>query len=611
MSATRARGDGISTCANCGRVLGKVAVRCLYCGAVRGRLCPTCRGIAPVNALVCLHCSTAIPPSTPNFILGQPQPTPSSGVSAGAVTASGAITPTGREPVEDTKRPQDLSRRHLLVALVLLVVALIGIGGYALFRGRAQDARWRAESQRITAERERLAEDRQRVQQAKREAETERRRVEEVKRRAAEARRVEQDARAVSALRVPAGFCVVPGAVAEPYTKTGWAKEVMHKRTAIKMVFIPAGQFLMGSPKSEEGHLETEAPQHRVRITRPFYMGKFQIRQGQWQRTMRKTPSHFRRGSWLPVEMVSWEDCQLFLKEAGDGLRLPTEAEWEYACRAGTTTRFHSGDADRELDVVGWHRRNSGGRTHWVGQKSPNAWGLYDMHGNVWEWCADWYDAVYYARRAGVDPTGPVHGKARVLRGGSWGNKLPVQCRSASRFAVLPKNSYDNIGFRPALRLSDPPVSRPSGSGGQKLAALTISGKGYRLRVFRNGVHSLSNRPYVWQSIPTRLEDFWFTQREGGKHSNISIEVRKPGTVFLAIGAEDERQRNIKSGQMIRWLEKDGWKQTPMTFHSYRRSDGAKTKMAVMSKSLPAGAKEVIPSLSPWTGPIVIFPKGK
>jgi formylglycine-generating enzyme required for sulfatase activity len=181
----------------------------------------------------------------------------------------------------------------------------------------------------------------------------------------------------------------------------------------------------MGSPDSDKGRqVSDEKPQHRVRITKPFYLGKYLVTQEQWEAVMGNNPSHF-KGPKNPVEQVSWDDCQQFLRQAqrevgvrGGKFQLPTEAQWEYACRAGSTTRYCFGDDESGLGEYAWYDKNSGNKTHPVGEKKPNAWGLYDMHGNVWEWCQDWYDGGYYANSPTDDPTGP--GSNRVLRGGSW-----------------------------------------------------------------------------------------------------------------------------------------------------------------------------------------------
>jgi formylglycine-generating enzyme required for sulfatase activity len=258
------------------------------------------------------------------------------------------------------------------------------------------------------------------------------------------------------ALRVPDGFRAVPGTVIEPYTKTGWAKEVIHEKTGIEMVFIPAGEFMMGSPGNEKGREPNEGPQHKVKITKPFYMGKYEVTQAQWQQVMGKNPSYFKDSDKLPVERVSWNDCQEFVKKVGAMIgqrvcRLPTEAEWEYACRAGTTTRFYSGDDDGGLDTIAWYDRNSGNKPHEGGGKAANAFGLYDMSGNVWEWCSDWH-ADSYANAQEKDPTGPGTGTSRVLRGGSW-NFIPLFFRSAYRYGYAPVIRHSYFGFRVAVDL--------------------------------------------------------------------------------------------------------------------------------------------------------------
>jgi formylglycine-generating enzyme required for sulfatase activity len=168
---------------------------------------------------------------------------------------------------------------------------------------------------------------------------------------------------------------------------------------------------------------------------------------------MGTNPSEF-KGAKNPAESVSWDECQEFLKklnalgkERGE-FRLPTEAEWEYACRAGTRTRFCSGDADAELADYAWYDANSGSTTHPVGEKKPNAWGLFDCHGNVWEWCADWWGHDYYGKSPRDDPTGPATGSGRVLRGGSW-LYYPGLCRSAFRYTCGgPADRSSCIGFR-------------------------------------------------------------------------------------------------------------------------------------------------------------------
>jgi formylglycine-generating enzyme required for sulfatase activity len=238
----------------------------------------------------------------------------------------------------------------------------------------------------------------------------------------------------------------------------------------MKFVLIPAGKFLMGSPEEEPGRSGDEGPQHPVSLTNAFYLGLTEVTQGQWRTIMDDNPSRF-RGSDLPVENVSWDDCQEFLRrlnerEKTDRYRLPSEAEWEYACRAGSSTRFsfgedvgssatvdklryYFGDQGGELDSYAWYGNVSGNQTHPVAQKKPNAWGLYDMHGNVAEWCADWYGP--YPNSDVTDPTGPPQGTLRVLRGGSYGFDS-WSVRSARRDSRPPQSRSDHYGLRVALR---------------------------------------------------------------------------------------------------------------------------------------------------------------
>jgi formylglycine-generating enzyme required for sulfatase activity len=193
-----------------------------------------------------------------------------------------------------------------------------------------------------------------------------------------------------------------------------------------------------------------EKPAHEVKLTKPYYMGKFEVTQEQYQQVMGTNPSH-RKGRDLPVEGISWDDAQEFCTKAsektGQNVRLPTDAEWEHACRAGTKTAYNTGDAKADLDRAGWYCENSGYTIHTVGQKAPNQWGLYDMHGNVMEWCHDAY--VAHQAIPAVDPQFPFPGQCwdRVLRGGGTGI-LPEFCRSASRFQADPGKRSTGYGFR-------------------------------------------------------------------------------------------------------------------------------------------------------------------
>ena len=189
----------------------------------------------------------------------------------------------------------------------------------------------------------------------------------------------------------------------------------------IDFVLIPEGSYMMGS---NDGY-DDEKPVHQVKISRPFYLGKYPVTQAQWQTVMGNNPSHF-KGASRPVEQVSWNEVQEFITklnelEGCEGCyRLPTEAEWEYAARAGTTTAYSFGDDVGQLGNYAWYGDNSNGETHSVGEKGANLWGLYDMHGNVWEWVQDWYGN--YPEGPLTDPTGPESGSYRVVRGGSWGS---------------------------------------------------------------------------------------------------------------------------------------------------------------------------------------------
>jgi formylglycine-generating enzyme required for sulfatase activity len=191
-----------------------------------------------------------------------------------------------------------------------------------------------------------------------------------------------------------------------------------------------------------------EKPAHEVTISRPFYMGKYEVTQEQYKTIVGDNPSFF-RGRDLPVETVSWNDCQKFCEKlcelTGNVVRLPTEAEWEYACLAGTATRYYSGNDEKALAEASWHLEKSGGKTHPVGQKQPNVFGLYDMHGNVFEWVQDWYGE--YEAGAVVDPQGPRQGADRVSRGGSWG-VIVWDCRSAGRYINSPDDQVKDNGFR-------------------------------------------------------------------------------------------------------------------------------------------------------------------
>jgi len=291
---------------------------------------------------------------------------------------------------------------------------------------------------------------------------------------------------------VPEGSTACPPLAVAPFDEATarehqarWAKYlhapvVQSSSIGMKLVLIPPGEFAMGSSKEliegearlhggddrEEkwyrNNLPGEGPQHRVRITKPFWLGATPVTQGEYERVTGSNPSKFPGDPQRPVEQVSWDDAVEFCrklsalpgeKAAKRRYGLPTEAQWEYACRAGTTTRWYVGDNEAGLFDVAWFNTNSGGQTHPVGGKKPNAWGLYDMHGNVWEWCQDWYDKEYYAWSPMDDPAGPPGGSHRVFRGGYWADPAR-RSRSAFRTADKPGYWYA-MGFRVCLVLVD------------------------------------------------------------------------------------------------------------------------------------------------------------
>ncbi len=210
----------------------------------------------------------------------------------------------------------------------------------------------------------------------------------------------------------------------------------------IELVRIPAGEFDMGSAGEEEGHSMTEEPLRHVKILKAFYLGRYPVTQAQYKAVMGDNPSKF-EGDTLPVEQVTYsqaiEFCRKLSELVGVRITLPTEAQCEYACRAGTKTRFYSGETEEDLAAVGWYKGNSKDTTHEVGQKEPNAWGLYDMHGNVWELCLDCLPP--YDRISPIDPVGTIHERKGMMRGGGWLSDSEY-CRAACRF-----KSNDRFGI--------------------------------------------------------------------------------------------------------------------------------------------------------------------
>ena len=223
--------------------------------------------------------------------------------------------------------------------------------------------------------------------------------------------------------------------------------ETWRNSLGIEFVLIPAGKFMMGSDKGGDD----EKPVHEAHLSKPFYLGQYEVTQGQWQAVMGHNPSRFKGDPNLPVEQVTWEDVQAFIRrlnarESGTTYRLPTEAEWEYAARAGTTTDYSFGDDPRLLGEYAWYAENAERKTHPVGQKKANAWGLHDMHGNVWEWVQDWYSKPYPSGTV-TDPQGPASGSIRVYRGGSWITHAR-NCRVSYRNDQAPGGRVVYVGFR-------------------------------------------------------------------------------------------------------------------------------------------------------------------
>jgi formylglycine-generating enzyme required for sulfatase activity len=235
-------------------------------------------------------------------------------------------------------------------------------------------------------------------------------------------------------------------------TASGLAWRVRDTATQMEMLLVPAGTFTMGCTASNQyGCNGDENPTHSVTLTQAFYLGRYEVTQGQWVARMGSNPSYFAGQSDSanrPVEQVSWNTIQGYL--SATGMRLPSEAEWEYACRAGTTAAFNNGSSDdATVGTIAWYSSNSGSQTHAVGGKAANALGLYDMSGNVYEWVNDWYGSTYYSVSPSTNPLGPVSGSTRVLRGGAWGNLTDI-VRSSCRIVNTPDFTYGGLGFRVA-----------------------------------------------------------------------------------------------------------------------------------------------------------------
>lgn len=216
------------------------------------------------------------------------------------------------------------------------------------------------------------------------------------------------------------------------------------------MVWVDGGTFRMGATSEQGSEISDEKPVHSVTLS-GYYIGKTEVTQALWQAVMGSNPSYF-EGDGLPVEQVSWDDCQKFIRKlnslTGQNFRLPTEAEWEFACRGGNNSRGYKYSGSNYIDNVAWYDGNSGDKTHPVATKSPNELGIYDMSGNVWEWCADWYGDYSSGRQ--TNPKGPYDGSYRVYRGGCW-FIYARYCRSSIRFIYYPTFRIIYLGLRLAL----------------------------------------------------------------------------------------------------------------------------------------------------------------
>lgn len=258
---------------------------------------------------------------------------------------------------------------------------------------------------------------------------------------------------------VPPEFEVVaqdpdPGVVTDAAARariaaTGLPWKIRHSRSGIAMLLCPPGEFTMGSTRDSD-----EKPPRKVGISRPFWIGETEVTRAQWCTVMGGDPRKDGQSERLPIAFRNWLSARQLCTQLGAGFRMPTEAEWEYACRGGTSTRFSFGDEPdpAQADRYAWHRGNSKDSTHEVATKLPNPWGLFDMHGNLGEWCADWYSVTYYREAPATDPPGPAQGEHRVTRGGSHLSRIPsLSCANRDMFAPGdPDYTFNDVGIRVA-----------------------------------------------------------------------------------------------------------------------------------------------------------------
>jgi formylglycine-generating enzyme required for sulfatase activity len=366
----------------------------------------------------------------------------------------------------------------------------------------------------------------------------------------------------------------------------------------LELVKIEPGTFLMGSPSSEAGRYDNEGPQTQVRITKEFWMGMYEVTQGQYEAVMWTNPSGFKGGMNLPVETVSWVDATNFCARlteqerqvgrlpVGYVYRLPTEAEWEYACRAGTTTRFSYGDdpQDARLGEYAWYSGNSGNQTHPVGAKKPNAWGLYDMHGNVWEWCLDWY--VTYPGGSVTNPEGPGSGSYRVLRGGSWGN-AGGYCRSAYRVSSTPGDRSNNLGFRPVLAPGPPALSNPpSAPNPPAQSSQTVSWLGLELVKIEPGTFLMGS-----------------LSREAGRYDDEGPQTQVTISKGFSMGKYEVTQGQYEAVMGTNPSNSKGDKNLPVETVSWDEATNFCTRLTAQERQagrLPVGYVYRLPTEAEW-----------
>ena len=338
--------------------------------------------------------------------------------------------------------------------------------------------------------------------------------------------------------------------------KTGDA--YLDSTTGMEFVFVKGGCYQMGDTFGD-GQAD-EKPVHNVCVS-DFYMGKYEVMQGQWQSVMRSNPSNFKNcGTNCPVEQVSWNDAQDFIGrlngKAGKNYRLPTEAEWEYAARSGGKWEKYAGGD--ELDRVAWYSSNSGSTTHSVGTKAPNGLGLYDMSGNVWEWCQDWYGEKFYGESPRDNPPGPSSGWHHLLRGGSWGN-VPGNVRAADRDRGAPALRLTSFGFRLSFSAS-PETSTDLKNKESELQSSVETGRDGRFIAYSNGTVSDTRTGLMWAASDNGSDINWANAKNycenyrGGGYS----DWRMPTQDELA-GLYDarksykvtQRDYNVKLTEMI------------------------------------------------------------